>query len=512
MNKNVLRRMIMIGLLLALFALAVVSCSSDEPTAVPTEASPPPTEAPEVVEEPVAPEEPELEGDSVRGGLLYDKWWAVLAAAEEADHDHEEDDHDAPGAAPEGDHPLWATQSTNERSGADTWRCKECHGWDYKGAEGAYGSGSHFTGFPGVFASQDGSANDILAAMQGGTNSDHDFSSFMAEQDLIDLSLFIAQALINTDDLINDDKSSVGDVALGQAYYESTCIRCHGPEGNAINFAGIDDPEFLGHLAPDNPWEFVHKVRFGQPGWPMPSGIVNGWTNEDVANVLAFAQTFPEEAALSGGGQLYDKWWAVVGLDAPEEDNPLWASQSTNERSGADTWRCKECHGWDYLGAEGAYGSGSHFTGFTGVLDSASMSDEELLAWLNGTNNGDHDYSGLLDKFALNAMVTFIQDEMRDVSGIINDDKSVSGDPANGKEMWDGTCSACHGVDGKKINFGDDEEPEYVGTVGGGNPWEFFHKASFGQPGAPMPSGIGLGWSMEELADLAAFAQTLPSE
>src|SRR3990170_2753794 len=78
------------------------------------------------------------EGDPVRGGLLYDQWWAVLGQD-----------------APEGDQPLWVTQDTNTRSGADTWRCKECHGWDYQGADGAYGSGSHFTDFPGVFGVRD---------------------------------------------------------------------------------------------------------------------------------------------------------------------------------------------------------------------------------------------------------------------------------------------------------------------------------------------------------------------
>ena len=513
MNKRVAIRILMTCLLLALFGLVVSGCTSAEPAAAPTEAPPPPTEAPEEAEEPPPPEEPDLEGNPVRGGLLYDKWWVAIADGEEGEHEHEEEDeHESTGEVPDTDHPLWATQSTNERSGADTWRCKECHGWDYQGADGAYGSGSHFTGFPGVFASKDAPPAEILAAMQGSTNPDHDFSTVMAEQDLIDLSLFIAQAIIDDNELINEDKSSVGDEAQGAIRYENVCSNCHGPTGNAINFGGLDDPEFLGHLAPGNPWEFVHKVRFGQPGWPMPSSISNSWTDEDVADVLAYAQTFSEDPALSGGGQLYDKWWAVLGLDAPEEDQPLWATQSTNERSGADTWRCKECHGWDYKGADGAYSSGSHSTGFTGVLDSASLSAGELLAWLNGTTNADHDFSGAMDEVALNALVTFMQQEMMDISSFVNDDKSVNGDPAHGKELFDGTCASCHGVDGKKINFSDPDDPEYLGTVAAGNPWEFFHKASFGQPSAPMPAGKALGWSMEDLADLTAFAQTLPAE
>ena len=117
-----------------------------------------------------------------------------------------------------------------------------------------------------------------------------------------------------------------------------------------------------------------------------------------------------------------------------------------------------------------------------------------------------------MDEVGLNAMVAFIQQEMTDITGFINDDKSVSGDPANGKETFDGTCANCHGVDGKRINFGNEDEPEYLGTLAADNPWEFFHKVSFGQPGEPMPVGMGMGWSREEIADLAAFVQTLPTE
>jgi thiosulfate dehydrogenase len=139
------------------------------------------------------------------------------------------------------------------------------------------------------------------------------------------------------------------------------------------------------------------------------------------------------------------------------------------------------------------------------------MPADELLAWLDGTTNPDHDFS-TMGEVGLNTMVDFVQQEMKDISGFVNDDKSVNGDPASGKEMFDGTCASCHGVDGKKINFGDPDEPEYLGTIAADNPWEFFHKVSFGQPGEPMPAGLALGWSVEEIADLAAFAQTLPAE
>ncbi len=479
------------GALLLAASLALAACGGPARTTQTQPTAPPPTEPPP----PTTPPEPALQGDAVRGGLLYDKWWGVVGIE-----------------APAGDNPLWATQSTNTRSGADTWRCKECHGWDYKGKDGVYGSGSHKTGFPGVYASKDKPASEVLAALKGSTNPGHDFSPVMDEQDLINLALFISTSLVDDNALINADKSAIGTASAGATLYGQACVQCHGPRGNAINFDSLEEPEFLGHLAPDNPWEFVHKVRFGQPGWPMPSGIKNGWPDQDVANVLAYVQGFPAEPALSDGGQLYDKWWEVLGMEAPEGDNPLWATQSTNTRSGADTWRCKECHGWDYKGKDGVYGSGSHKTGFPGILGSASKSSVELLSWLTGGENPDHDFSGLMEDFALNALVAFTQNEMADITANVNPDKTVNGDPVNGKTLFEGTCAACHGVDGKRINFGSANDPEYVGTIASDNPWEFFHKTSFGQPGAPMPRGRGLGWDMQQIADLLAYAQTLPTK
>jgi len=478
-------------------SLIVVGCGAPEVAPGPTGPAGPADETAVAATSPQAsaPVGLALAGDPQRGGQLYDTWWAVTEAE-----------------APTTDHPLWATQSTNTRGGADTWRCKECHGWDYKGADGAYGSGSHLTGFTGVLASAAKPAEEILAAMNGGTNADHDFSAVMGEQELADLSQFVTQSLIDDKALIDDKKASTGNPADGRTRYEETCASCHGPGGNAINFGSIGEPEFLGHVAPDNPWEFVHKVRFGQPGWPMPSAIANDWAESDVADVLAYAQTLDTEPAVSGGAQLYDTWWAVTGAAAPTTEQPLWATQTTNTRGGEETWRCKECHGWDYKGADGAYGSGSHLTGFTGVLGAASLTPDAILAWLDGRTNAKHDFSTVMVPAELNALATFVQKETADVTSLVGADGKSVGDPVVGREIFDGTCAACHGKDGKKRNFGDDKEPEYVGTIAVDNPPEFLHKAQFGQPGEPMPAGKALGWTSQDLADLLAYAQTLPTE
>jgi len=211
-----------------------------------------------------------------------------------------------------------------------------------------------------------------------------------------------------------------------------------------------------------------------------------------------------------GGGVLYDHWMEALKVDAPAGDQPLWKTQTTNTRSGTDTWRCKECHGWDYKGVEGAYGSGSHLTGFKGVMGAASMSEEDLLAWLDGTKNADHNFSAYMDQVHLMMLVDFLKKGVTDTAQYINADKTVNGDVAHGKELFAKVCQECHGEDGKELNFGDESEPEYVGTIATDNPWELWHKISFSQPNAPMPSALRNNWPLQDIADVLAYAQTLP--
>ncbi len=214
------------------------------------------------------------------------------------------------------------------------------------------------------------------------------------------------------------------------------------------------------------------------------------------------------------GGLMYDKWWKATAKDVPAGDQPLWKSQTTSTITGEDTWRCKECHGWDYKGAEGVYGSGSHQTGFPGVLGASSKTDEELLAQLDGTTDPGHDFSPYLQDDQLKMLVAFLKKGMTDTAQYINTDKTVKGgDAEHGKQLFTETCQGCHGEDGKKHNFGSEAEPEYLGTVAADNPWEFWHKVSFGNPGIlNMPSALESGWSSQDIADLLAFVQTLPGK
>lgn len=484
--------LVLTGLMLILVTI-LAACGAQPTETVKAPAVVEATAAPEVIQPTEAPVVVELTGDPLRGGQLYDHWIKVLDVE-----------------APEGNQPLWATQTTNTRTGTDTWRCKECHGWDYKGVDGAYSGGSHSTGFMGVFQVAGTNANEILAALKGSTNPDHDFSAVMDDQALTDIALFLNEYQFDGSAFINADKTITGgDLTSGKAVFEENCIDCHGPDGTAINWNNDAKPQYVGFLALDNPLETLHKVRFGQPGVAdMPSLVDVGISDAEYNDLMAYMQTLPVSSLVSEGGRIYDNWIKAIGADDMVENQPLWATQTTNTRAGNDTWRCKECHGWDYLGVDGRYASGSHATGFPGLISSIGKTPDELLAALKSEN---HDFSAFLGDPQLNAVVAFIQ-QMQDLKPYINDDKTVNGDIAKGEVAYKATCASCHGDDGKAKDFDDGEGKEYVGTLALDNPWEIFNKVAYGQPGAAMPAGTNLGWSWQEIVDVLAYMQTLPIE
>lgn len=214
------------------------------------------------------------------------------------------------------------------------------------------------------------------------------------------------------------------------------------------------------------------------------------------------------------GARLYDDWIAETGQPAPSGNQPLWSTQTTNTISGADTWRCAACHGWDYQGADGAYSSGANFTGFPGVYPARKKSSAELMSILTGGTNADHNFSSFLSDSELEALVTFIQ------SGLVNDSefidratlKVINGDAAHGEALYSQACSECHGADGTTIQFRQGGQMVLLGTLANQDPWRFLHRTRFGLARAPeMKIGQELGWSVQDGRDVLLFAQSLPA-
>ena len=214
------------------------------------------------------------------------------------------------------------------------------------------------------------------------------------------------------------------------------------------------------------------------------------------------------------GALLYDKWYAILGINPPPENMPIWIRQTTNTRSGPDTWRCVECHGWDYRGASGAFGTGSHYTGFPDIkMLVEDLTEAEIIAHLKGSKDPAHDFSAFIDDASLAQLAIFLKNGMIDDSQYIDPIslRIIDADLAHGEQLYNSVCAECHGIDGKSIVFRTEGINEYLGSVANRDPWRFLHRTRFGVAGTPMPVGYSLGWQPADGRDVLAYAQTLPT-
>ena len=211
------------------------------------------------------------QADLKNGALLYDNWLKIKKA----------DIKDT--------HPLYPP--TSKKSGKSTWRCKECHGWDYIGNKGRYSKGSHFTGITGVFHVQEKSQEALYGSMTN-KNAEHDFSEYLSESQILDLVKFLREGQAAIDPVIDSQGKGKGNSTHGKVLYETHCSDCHGSDGNEIDFKdNKEGVQGIGWLTNDNPQESIHKIRWGHPGSDMPSMAVDkNLSEQDSIDILTYSQ------------------------------------------------------------------------------------------------------------------------------------------------------------------------------------------------------------------------------
>jgi thiosulfate dehydrogenase len=255
--------------------------------------------------------------------------------------------------------------------------------------------------------------------------------------------------------------------------------------------------------------------RFSSGGWYMPYPFAPGHGRFSL-----------DADPIARGGRGYDNFWVEYQLEVPQG---MHASYPQGGKAGpSDSWRCKECHGWDYLGNQGAYRAGSHFTGIGGIASAQGKSVESITEILS---NEIHRYDQLLSPAALKQIAGFVAEGQIDMRQIIDyKSRGVASDPAQGKLVYNDICADCHGKDGREFNFAHDGEPaEYIGTLASDNPWEALHKIRNGHPGAfvnhmtgehTSRRGMGTSFmpptrtqlSVGEQGSLLAYLQSLPGK
>jgi thiosulfate dehydrogenase len=234
---------------------------------------------------------------------------------------------------------------------------------------------------------------------------------------------------------------------------------------------------------------------------PLQAGSAS---DKEGKQIQASLESFP----LKHGAQLYDNWPKLTGRK-PEGSHPLYPD--AGKKQGGSSWRCKECHGWDYVGRDGRYAEGSHYTGIRGVLEIAGRPSSELYGAL--TNSGDgHDFSTYLSETELKALSAFLGEGLVDIRPHIGADGKASGDAGPGKKLYRSHCAECHGEDGNKLDFKARKEGvQGVGWLADDNPQESLHKILWGHPGSDMPSlVVDGGLTVKEAADILSYTQTMP--
>jgi len=209
-----------------------------------------------------------------------------------------------------------------------------------------------------------------------------------------------------------------------------------------------------------------------------------------------------DEGTLAYGGKMYDKWFKVVKAPEPEDTHMAWPDSNTKKKGNA-TNRCKSCHGWDYMGKDGAYATGSYQTGISGLRKFDGGNPADVVAAMKDDTHGFAGKMGDSDMMALAMFVTKGQVDMDKY--IDRASKKALGDPVKGKDYYGTICANCHGVDGLLPK---DMPP--LGKLANENPWEIMHKILNGQPGEGMPGLRAL--PLQVTADVNAYLQTLPKE
>lgn len=216
------------------------------------------------------------------------------------------------------------------------------------------------------------------------------------------------------------------------------------------------------------------------------------------------AVTETPEYSVARGGRLYDKWFKVKEYGNPDTDYPAYPNGAFYKgRKGSD-WRCKECHGWDYLGEKGDYAQGKHHTGFKGISAMRGADTASITALL--LNETHSPITNTLCQQDINDLVSFIRKGQVDMDSYIDrQTKRAKGDAVEGRLYYEMLCAVCHGLDGKQ-----NDEMYPMGYSTSDNPWKALHTILNGRAGGKM--GALRILDMEIIVDILSYAQTLPKE
>ncbi len=444
------------------------------------------------------------------GGLMYDTFYSERAGFDQSN-------------------PNLATMSAK----GDFFRCKQCHGWDGLGNKGAYISRAPKTSRPRVSEinlyqiAQTKTPKELFDALKNGSNRrsiSFDLSTYnptsnstegdkmpnlselLTDTQIWDLVKFLKEGMFDVSELYTATTTGVypngtwtvsnlgkeGNAPNGFAYYTNNCATCHGAYGSTL----IVENMTIGEFARNKANEVQHKAHYGVIGSTPTMGGFNFTLSQmkDLYKAFADVSKFPSLAEISGypmasvtlGGTMYDTFYSTqAGFD---QSNPNLATMKAK----SDFFRCKQCHGWDGLGSEGAYISrgpkvsrpnvsniniyafGQNNTSQQ-IFDALKKStgrrsiSYDLATYNPTTNSTEGDKMPNLNEILTDAqiwnLVKFMKEGMFNVSDLYTatltgtyptgtwavSNLGKDGNATNGKAYFNSNCAVCHGVNGSAL-------------------------------------------------------------
>ena len=526
MSNYDLRLRLAFAVILMIAASSLTSCSDDDPSS-PRGGDPAAYTA----------------ADGINGGQHYDKFWKSDTGWDQGDPDIAIFD-----------------------AAADFFRCKQCHGWDLLGSEGAYVGRSPSTTRPNVSSlnlrqmAASLSPQQIFDAMMSSVNrravdadlstydpdtnptvGDQmpDYGSIFTAAQMWDVVRFLKLEALDVDllydstvtgsyptgDITFSNVGKDGSAASGDVLYAENCTLCHGADAALIT---VDGSFTAGSFVREKSNEAQHKIKFGQLGTGMIDLGLDLAGIKDIYKALDNDSKYPSPGSENPpelndadglrGGRLYDKYWSSdTGWNQGD------ANLATYNAS-ADFFRCKQCHGWDRLGNQGAYISRGprttrpNVSGLNLKMMTMTMTAQELFDGIKrqvgrraldadlstydpDTNPtvGDQmpDYSEIMTDTDIWDLVKFVQFEAYDTDVLYDSQTTgtyptgsisftnigMGGDAVTGASVYASTCLGCHGSDGTLIPVDGDFS---VGSYMRAKPNEAQHKFRYGVLGTAM--------------------------
>ena len=398
-----------------------------------------------------------------RGARLYENWA----------HESREREEVLP-------HPAFTTKDVRVDA-ADTWRCVECHGWDYKGNHG----------FPAILNRQGGKPAEIVALLKAAP---HRFEGMMNESDFADLANFVTRGQVDMAPLIDSARRLGTGATAFENIFATTCANCHGLDGGRQR--GIRQ---LGETARQQPSKVLHVVLNGHAGGNMPA--LRSFGTSMAVGMLAYARTLPSQnmaASITNGGRLYDDWqWATGNRQALP--HPAYPPKGYYANVPSATWRCLECHGADYKGNEGQYATGNHATGIKGIRAMAGVEPEKVMAILR---NKTHRFGAVMKYRDLQDLANFVSQGQVDMDALIDPKTRLArGDAKRGETYYQTICIGCHGKEGRFT------AKRFLGNRARQDPWGSLHAMLNGHPDDNMPALREI--DQKVVTDILSYIQSL---